>query len=124
MIDWFVVACPKDVSVYEDAIETGDHAGAIALRELSQLVLESCDAHADARARCPSDRSPAPVVRRRESVSSRRTADAGVYGGIRATAPEAHENVPEQLVGEVVGPHPIRTHWVMPRCLVEIWRAR
>ena len=41
-VDLFVVACPKDVTMYEDAIKTSGHDGAIVLRELSQLVLEAC----------------------------------------------------------------------------------
>jgi Fe-S oxidoreductase len=40
-IDFFVVACPKDVTMYEDAIKTSGHQGEIELRELSELVLES-----------------------------------------------------------------------------------
>ncbi|TMK62468.1 MAG: 4Fe-4S dicluster domain-containing protein [Actinobacteria bacterium] len=40
-IDYFVVACPKDVTMYEDAIKTSGHQGDIELRELSELVLES-----------------------------------------------------------------------------------
>jgi Fe-S oxidoreductase len=40
-IDYFVVACPKDVTMYEDAIKTSGHQGQIELRELSELVLES-----------------------------------------------------------------------------------
>ena len=40
-IDYFVVACPKDVTMYEDAIKTSGHQGEIELRELSELVLES-----------------------------------------------------------------------------------
>ena len=42
-IDYFVVACPKDVAMYEDAIKTSGHQGKIQLRELSELVLESLD---------------------------------------------------------------------------------
>jgi Fe-S oxidoreductase/nitrate reductase gamma subunit len=42
-IDFFVVACPKDVTMYEDAIKTSGHAGEIELREISELVLESLD---------------------------------------------------------------------------------
>jgi Fe-S oxidoreductase len=42
-VDLFTVACPKDVTMYEDAIKTSGHAGAIELRELSELVLESLD---------------------------------------------------------------------------------
>lgn len=40
-IDYFVVACPKDVTMYEDAIKTSGHQGDLELRELSELVLES-----------------------------------------------------------------------------------
>jgi Fe-S oxidoreductase len=42
-IDYFVVACPKDVTMYEDAIKTSGHAADIALREISELVLEALD---------------------------------------------------------------------------------
>jgi Fe-S oxidoreductase len=40
-IDYFVTACPKDVTMYEDAIKTSGHQGEIALRELSELVFEA-----------------------------------------------------------------------------------
>jgi Fe-S oxidoreductase len=40
-LDYFVVCCPKDVTMYEDAIKTSGHQGELALRELSELVLES-----------------------------------------------------------------------------------
>jgi Fe-S oxidoreductase len=40
-MDYFVVACPKDVTMYEDAIKTSGHQGDIELRELSELVWES-----------------------------------------------------------------------------------
>jgi Fe-S oxidoreductase len=40
-IDYFVVACPKDVTMYEDAIKTSGHQGELALRELSELVAEA-----------------------------------------------------------------------------------
>ena len=40
-IDYFVVACPKDVTMYEDAIKTSGHQGEIELRKMSELVLES-----------------------------------------------------------------------------------
>jgi Fe-S oxidoreductase len=42
-LDFFVVACPKDVTMYEDAIKTSGHGGDIQLRELSELVLEALD---------------------------------------------------------------------------------
>ena len=40
-IDYFVVACPKDVTMYEDAIKTSGHQGEIELREMSELLFES-----------------------------------------------------------------------------------
>jgi Fe-S oxidoreductase len=40
-IDYFVTACPKDVTMYEDAIKTSGHQGEIVLRELSELVYEA-----------------------------------------------------------------------------------
>lgn len=40
-IENFVVCCPKDVTMYEDAIRTTGHAESISLAELSELVLES-----------------------------------------------------------------------------------
>ena len=40
-LDYFVVACPKDVTMYEDAIKTAGHQDALQLRELSELVLEA-----------------------------------------------------------------------------------
>ena len=40
-VDYFVVACPKDVTMYDDAIKTSGHEGEIELRELSELVLEA-----------------------------------------------------------------------------------
>src|SRR5918912_1260757 len=49
-LDYFVVACPKDVTMYEDAIKTSGHQGEIELRELSELVLESLDLDAVAAA--------------------------------------------------------------------------
>ena len=42
-IQYFTVACPKDVTMYEDAIKTSGHAGEIQLREISELVLEALD---------------------------------------------------------------------------------
>jgi Fe-S oxidoreductase len=40
-VDYFVVACPKDVTMYEDAIKTSGRQGELELRELSELVLEA-----------------------------------------------------------------------------------
>ena len=42
-VQFFTVACPKDVTMYEDAIKTSGHAAEIELRELSELVLEALD---------------------------------------------------------------------------------
>ena len=39
-LDYFVVSCPKDVTMYEDAIKTSGHAGQIELRELTELIEE------------------------------------------------------------------------------------
>jgi Fe-S oxidoreductase len=41
-LDFFVVSCPKDVTMYEDAIKTTGSAHHIQLRELSELVEEAC----------------------------------------------------------------------------------
>jgi Fe-S oxidoreductase len=40
-VELFVVACPKDVTMYEDAIKTSGNAGNIELRELTELVEEA-----------------------------------------------------------------------------------
>jgi Fe-S oxidoreductase len=42
-LDFFVVACPKDVTMYDDAIRTTGNDGRIALRELTELVAEALD---------------------------------------------------------------------------------
>jgi Fe-S oxidoreductase len=42
-LDYFIVACPKDVTMYSDAIKTSGHEGEIELREITELVLESLD---------------------------------------------------------------------------------
>lgn len=48
-LDYFVVSCPKDVTMYEDAIKTTGRAEQIALREVTELVAESVAARAAAR---------------------------------------------------------------------------
>ena len=40
-LDYFVVACPKDVTMYEDAIKTTGNADKLELRELTELVEEA-----------------------------------------------------------------------------------
>jgi Fe-S oxidoreductase len=42
-VDVFVVACPKDVTMYEDAIKTSGHAQRIRLSEVTELLLDSLD---------------------------------------------------------------------------------
>jgi Fe-S oxidoreductase len=42
-IENFVVCCPKDVTMYEDAIKTTGRQDQISLAELSELVLEAID---------------------------------------------------------------------------------
>ncbi len=37
----FVVSCPKDVTMYEDAITTSGNADRIELRELTELIDEA-----------------------------------------------------------------------------------
>jgi Fe-S oxidoreductase len=59
-LDYFVVACPKDVTMYEDAIKTSGHQGAIELRELSELVLEALDLPADEVLTQATEETPAP----------------------------------------------------------------
>ncbi|MGH9303088.1 MAG: (Fe-S)-binding protein, partial [Acidimicrobiales bacterium] len=46
-VDYFVVACPKDVTMYTDAIKTSGHEGEIELKELAELVFESLGGHGD-----------------------------------------------------------------------------
>ena len=40
-VELFVVACPKDVTMYEDAIKTSGNAERIELRELTELIEEA-----------------------------------------------------------------------------------
>ena len=40
-LDLFVVSCPKDVTMYEDAIKTSGHADDLRLAELTELVQEA-----------------------------------------------------------------------------------
>jgi Fe-S oxidoreductase/nitrate reductase gamma subunit len=42
-IDYFVVSCPKDVTMYEDAIKTSGNAERIELRELTELIEEALE---------------------------------------------------------------------------------
>jgi Fe-S oxidoreductase/nitrate reductase gamma subunit len=47
-IDYFVVSCPKDVTMYEDAIKTSGNAERIELRELTELIEEALEPEATA----------------------------------------------------------------------------
>lgn len=40
-LDYFVVSCPKDVTMYEDAIKTTGNGERLALRELTELIEEA-----------------------------------------------------------------------------------
>ena len=40
-VELFVVACPKDVTMYEDAIKTSGNADKLQLRELTELIEEA-----------------------------------------------------------------------------------
>jgi Fe-S oxidoreductase len=53
-ITYFVTACPKDVTMYEDAIKTSGHEGDIVLRELSELVYEALELEVTTHASTPS----------------------------------------------------------------------
>ena len=40
-IDYFVVACPKDVTMYEDAVKTSGKEGKIRVRDIAELIEEA-----------------------------------------------------------------------------------
>ena len=46
-VDYFVVTCPKDVTMYEDAIKTTGSSQRLVLKELTELVFEACMPSAD-----------------------------------------------------------------------------
>ncbi|HEY3726025.1 MAG TPA: (Fe-S)-binding protein [Solirubrobacteraceae bacterium] len=46
-VDLFVVSCPKDVTMYEDAIKTSGNAERIELRELTELIEEALSKSAE-----------------------------------------------------------------------------
>jgi Fe-S oxidoreductase len=43
-VDYFVVACPKDVTMYTDAVKTSGHEGQIAVKDIIELVYEALEA--------------------------------------------------------------------------------
>lgn len=40
-VDYFVVACPKDVTMYEDAVKTSGNEGKLRVRDIAELVEEA-----------------------------------------------------------------------------------
>ncbi|MBS1883075.1 MAG: (Fe-S)-binding protein [Actinobacteria bacterium] len=40
-LDYFAVSCPKDVTMYEDAVKTSGNEGRIEVREVAELLLDS-----------------------------------------------------------------------------------
>lgn len=42
--DYFVVACPKDVTMYQDAVKTSGNEGKIAVKDIIELVYEAQEA--------------------------------------------------------------------------------
>jgi Fe-S oxidoreductase/nitrate reductase gamma subunit len=54
-LDYFVVSCPKDVTMYEDAIKTSGNADRIELRELTELIEEAMASSPVASSRLPQE---------------------------------------------------------------------
>jgi Fe-S oxidoreductase len=44
-IDYFVVACPKDLTMYRDAVKTSGNEGKIEVRDIVDLVAEAMGLH-------------------------------------------------------------------------------
>ncbi len=42
-IDYFVVACPKDLTMYRDAVKTSGNEGRIEVRDIADLVAAAMD---------------------------------------------------------------------------------
>jgi hypothetical protein len=40
-VDCFIVACPKDVTMYQDAVKTTGVEGQIVVKDLAELILEA-----------------------------------------------------------------------------------
>ena len=51
--DYFVVACPKDVTMYTDAVKTSGHEGQIAVKDIIELVYEALEAQVAVAASSP-----------------------------------------------------------------------
>jgi Fe-S oxidoreductase len=58
-LDFFVVTCPKDVTMYEDAIKTTGNSERLQLRELVELIEEATQWRA--RSSSASSATPAPA---------------------------------------------------------------
>jgi Fe-S oxidoreductase/nitrate reductase gamma subunit len=43
-VDYFVVACPKDVTMYTDAVKTSGHEGQVSVKDIIELVYEALEA--------------------------------------------------------------------------------
>ncbi|MGB8344659.1 MAG: hypothetical protein WCD86_07230, partial [Ktedonobacteraceae bacterium] len=43
-VDYFVVACPKDVTMYTDAVKTSGNEGKIMVKDIIELVYEALEA--------------------------------------------------------------------------------
>ena len=52
-VDYFVVACPKDVTMYTDAVKTSGHEGQISVKDIVELVYEALEAQQPVTASVP-----------------------------------------------------------------------
>jgi Fe-S oxidoreductase/nitrate reductase gamma subunit len=52
-VDYFVVACPKDVTMYMDAVKTSGHEGQIVVKDIIELVYEALKAQSAVAASSP-----------------------------------------------------------------------
>jgi Fe-S oxidoreductase/nitrate reductase gamma subunit len=52
-VDYFVVACPKDVTMYQDAVKTSGYEGQIVVKDIIELVHEALEAQAVVRVGSP-----------------------------------------------------------------------
>jgi Fe-S oxidoreductase len=52
-VDYFVVACPKDVTMYTDAVKTSGYEGQIVVKDIIELVHEALQAQSAVAASSP-----------------------------------------------------------------------
>jgi Fe-S oxidoreductase/nitrate reductase gamma subunit len=52
-VDYFVVACPKDVTMYQDAVKTSGYEGQIVVKDIVELVHEALEAQVTVPAASP-----------------------------------------------------------------------